>query len=82
MTIAIANLKFIEYRMVYGNQSLVFTLPSGVPIDVAGHEPSSISVLGSTLALLEGEARPLGDVVTPLQSWPASSALAVDHAHQ
>ena len=43
------------------------TLPSGVPIDVAGHEPPSLAVLGSTLGLLEGETRPLGDVVTPLQ---------------
>ena len=57
------------------------TLPSDVPIDVAGHEPPSLSVLGSTLGLLEGEARPLGDV-TPLQSWPPSSALALDHALQ
>ena len=49
-----------------------------MPIDVAGHEPLSLSV--STLGLLEGEARPLGDVVTLLQSWPPSSALALDHA--
>ena len=63
--------------MLHGHH---LTLPSGVPIDVAGHEPPSLSVLGSTLGLLEGEAGPLGDVVTPLQSWPPSSALALDHA--
>ena len=40
------------------------TLPSGVPIDVAGHEPPSLSVLGSALGLPEGEAGPFGDVVT------------------
>ena len=38
------------------------TLPSGMPIDVAGQEPQSVAVLGSLLGLLEGEARPLGDV--------------------
>ena len=51
-----------------------------MPIDVAGHEPPSLSGLGSTLSLLEGEARPLGDVVTTLQSLLPSSAL--DHALQ
>ena len=53
---------------------------SGVSINVAGHEPPSLSVFGSALGLLECETRPLGDVVTPLQSWPPSSALALDHA--
>ena len=53
-----------------------------MPIDVAGHETLSLSVSGSTLGLLEGEVRPLGDVVTPLQSWPLSSALVLDHALQ
>ena len=56
------------------------TLLSGVPTDVAGYEPPSI--LGNTLGLLEGEARLLGDVVTPLQSWPSSSALVLDHTLQ
>ena len=61
---------------------LYLALPSGVPIDFAGHEPSSLSVLGSTLGVLEVEVRPLGDVVTLLQSWLPSSALALDHALQ
>ena len=52
-----------------------YTLPSGVPIDFAGHESPSLSVLGSTLGLIEDEARRLGDVVTPFRSWPPSSAL-------
>ena len=63
----------------------LLTLPyllSSVPIEVAGHEPPSLSVLGSTLGLFEGEAGQLGDVITPLQSWPPSSALALDHALQ
>ena len=41
-------------------------LPSGVPIDVAGHEPPSLSVLGSTLGLLEGGARPSGLCCHPI----------------
>ena len=58
------------------------TLPVGVPIDVAGHEPTSCSVFGSTLFLLEGEVHLLIDVVTLLQSWPSSSAFSLDHALQ
>ena len=65
------------YRIAF---SQLLTSAGGVPIDVAGHEPPSFSVLDSTLGLLEGEARPLDDVVTPLLSWPPSSALALDHA--
>ena len=52
-------------------------LPSGMSIDVAGHEPPTLSILGSMLGLREGETRPLdGSIgVTPLQSLPPSSAL-------
>ena len=53
-----------------------------LPYQVACHEPPSLSVFGSTLSLLEGEDRPLGDVSTPLQFWPPSFALALDHALQ
>ena len=42
--------------------SLILTLPSGVLIEVTGHEPPSLSVLGSTRGLIEGEGRPLDDV--------------------
>ena len=51
-------------------------------IEVAGNESPFLSVLGSTLCFLEGDARPLGDVVTSLQSWPPFSALALDHILQ
>ena len=45
-----ANIKMFSYKI---------TLPGGVSIDVAGHKPSSPSVLGSTFGLLEGEVRPI-----------------------
>ena len=75
------------YSMVFDKVGIVFkycylTLPDGVSIDVAGQEPPSFRVLDSTRGLLEGEARPFRDVVTQLQSWPPSPALALDHAIQ
>ena len=57
-----------EYLTLKTHCYYFLTLQSGLPIDVASHEPPSFSVLGSTLGVLVGETRPLGDVVTPLQS--------------
>ena len=55
-------------------------LPRGVSTDVACHGSPSFPVLSDSLGVHEVETSPLGDVVTPLQSWFASPSFALHHA--
>ena len=52
--------------MVWFKCMTYLTLPSDVPIDVAGHEPRSLSILGSTLGLAFSKVRPVHLVMLSL----------------